>query len=316
MSLGNLVLKYNTGEYMNKVELPKILLEKGFSHEEHIFRYRPDNLLTKKINESTLYQNGFTLDEIENSEIWHSAVGSLNDPFEIYAKANPYEFEQMNEEERFKLWYRAVATKLSPGFLSQSKEAQLKLYKQTQLRFEENIRAFSASDNSFEEIITEIREEVAIASFTSCCNSRLMWGYYCNGLSGLCLIYNKKKLLKNKIELHEIKYIDVAYNFNVYDFAFSYRKPRDIRELSQVLKTKHKEWQHESEFRSIVMLGADEYGRGKILPLNECCIEGVIMGKKSNEVTKIKVRELAKKNKFRVFIADVNYSRFEVEIYQ
>ncbi|MBU9858486.1 hypothetical protein, partial [Rahnella aceris] len=161
---------------MNKVELPKILLEKGFSHEEHIFRYRPDNLLTKKINESTLYQNGFTLDEIENSEIWHSAVGSLNDPFEIYAKANPYEFEQMNEEERFKLWYRAVATKLSPGFLSQSKEAQLKLYKQTQLRFEENIRAFSASDNSFEEIITEIREEVAIASFTSCCNSRLMWG--------------------------------------------------------------------------------------------------------------------------------------------
>lgn len=294
-------------------EIPSILAKGGFTLDKHAFRYRADN---------DVYPNGRSgspvnrcLDEIKARSIWHSTIGALNDPFEIFAQKNLDEFKSMPMHKKMKLFVLYAKQQKIQGVLAASPDVLQTLY----YKNEEGIKNAVAEvyrGNSFEKYIAEIRNMFAISCFTSVCDSRLMWGYYCNGLSGVCLIYNKDRLLKNKIELQEVSYINGPYKVNLLDFVFNYEDEERTEILTRMVKTKHIDWAHECEYRSVTELDSDESGVGRLITLDENCIDGIIIGKKVRAEVKEQLRILARRNRIKVYMADVDYQNFRVNIYQ
>lgn len=300
------------GDYMNnKGTFPAALKRAGFSIDTHAFRYRPDSWK----DEGGVIRN-FSLEEIECSTIWHAAIGSLNDPFEVYAHSNKRELLEMNEEELFRLWSKAFAKYQIPH--ENWRVASEQILRQ---RYNDNMfvaKAFMHSMNKqydfFGDFVTELREKISIASFSDICNSRLMWGYYCNGQNGFCLIYNKERLLKSRIELNGVTYSERSPVVNVFDFSFNYRTPRDNEILTGIPKFKHSDWEHESELRSLYVLQGEQIGKGTTINLEENCIDGVIIGERVSAKTRKKLIELSKKHGFSIFTASADLENFSIHV--
>lgn len=296
-----------------KIRLPDALINAGVSLERNIFRYRSDRDFIIKDNGRAVSKN-LIVDEIENHSLWHSAVGALNDPFEIYARRNFNEFNEMSQGQKMSLWAR-VATRLGqPALMALSNEYLYKAYKFDEERLRKTVDDVYKDDTSFDEFIDEIRETLGIACFTSICDSRLMWGYYCNGLSGVCLIYNKERLDEQGIELNQVKYLDGPFEINILDFVYHYQDARRAKTLSQIVKTKHSEWEHEVESRSVVELRENEIGRGRLMQMQSSSLDGIIIGRNVRGEIKDKIMHLSEEQGFKIFSADVDYQLFGVKI--
>ncbi|HDT5244565.1 TPA: DUF2971 domain-containing protein [Klebsiella aerogenes] len=295
----------------HKSKLPDVLRRAGFSIDTHAFRYRLDS----EKNEGGVIRN-YSLEEVEYSKIWHAAIGTLNDPFEVYAHSNKRELLEMSEEELFRLWSRAFARHQIP-------HETWRVASEQTLRehYDDNIflaKAFMHSMNKqydfFGDFVNELREKMSIASFTDVCDSRLMWGYYCHGQNGFCLIYNKERLLKSRIELNGVRYSEKSPVVNVFDFSFNYRTPRDNEILTGIPKFKHSDWGHESELRSLYVLQGEQIGKGITINLAENCIDGVILGERVTTKTRQKLIELSKKHRFKVFKASADLENFSINV--
>lgn len=290
----------------HEIRFPEALLRKGFSSDTHAFRYRSDSEKSRK----------YSLEEISGSTIWHSAISALNDPFEVYARCNERELFEMSDEELFILWVRGLSKCQLPykQNIPLSMAYLKKCYEKNKPEVIRCMFSLKSQDENFSNFINEIREFSAVASFTKVCDSRLMWGYYCNGLQGICIIYNKSKLSNSRIKLHEINYLSEIFKINIWDFKFNYRLPKYDEILERIPKCKHKEWIHEKEFRSILSLDGDEVGKGRQFKLNVNCIDGIIIGNRVCYDTKETIIKLSEKNEFKIFSAGANLNGFCIEI--
>lgn len=295
------------------VVLPQKLSDSGFSLDTHIFRYRSDKDITKDIDGVETAVSSI-VEEIESASIWHSAIGALNDPFEVYAKINEREFEQMTEGQKIKIWAKLWVKSGNGWILTVSPDEILKLYKNDESRLNEVFTDAVRNNKVFHGLVDDIRESVAVACFTSVCDSRLMWGYYCNGFHGVCLIYNTQKLIDNKIELSEVGYYDGAFEVDIFDVLYSSNEKEQFQKFSQIMKAKHTEWAHEVETRSIIDLHEENKGKGQLEKLSERCIEGVIIGRNVRAGVREKIMEFGKELGLKIFTADVDYQIFGVKI--
>ncbi|MCW6019668.1 DUF2971 domain-containing protein [Enterobacter hormaechei] len=297
----------------NEIILPDSLVDNGFSLESHVFRYRSDRDFYVEENGQSICKN-LIVEEMSKFRLWHSAVGALNDPFEIYARRNLQEFQQMSEKQKLNLWVK-VGTRLGyHALMALSTKEILKGYEIDKERLEKTVYEATRDDSSFDSFITEIRETLGIACFTSICDSRLMWGYYCNGLAGVCLIYNRRLLASQRVELNLVKYIDGPFELNILDFIYNYKDDVRAKTLSQIVKTKHLEWDHEVESRSVVELRGDEIGLGRLIEMKCSCVEGVIIGSKVRAEVRKEIEWLGDTLGFKVFQASVDYQLFGVKI--
>ncbi|MEL5229712.1 DUF2971 domain-containing protein [Serratia ureilytica] len=300
------------GGYMNhKNRLPDALRRAGFSIDTHAFRYRPDS----RKDEGGVIRN-YSLEEIECQTIWHAAIGTLNDPFEVYAHSNKRELLEMSEDELFRLWSRAFAKHQIPhdNWRMASEQTLRQRYDANVFLAKAFMHSMSKQHDFFGDFVTELRESISIASFTEVCNSRLMWGYYCHGQGGFCLIYNKERLLKSRIELQKVNYSQKSPVVNVFDFTFNYRTARDNEILTGIPKFKHSDWEHESELRSLCVLRGEQIGKGTTIHLRENCIDGVIIGERVSIQTRLKLKELSKKYRFKIFSASVDLENFGINV--
>lgn len=304
-------LEYLGGTMNDERKIPEALRRAGFSNDTHAFRYRPDSW---KDELGTL--RNFSLEEVEYSTIWHAAIGTLNDPFEVYAQSNKRELMEMNEEESFRLWVKAFAKHQVPheNWRIASEQNLRERYDANKFLAKAFMHSMCKQYDFFGDFVTELREKISIASFTDICDSRLMWGYYCNGQSGFCLIYNKDRLLNSRIELQRVGYCEKSPVVNVFDFAFGYRTQRDNEVLTGIPKFKHSDWEHESEWRSMYILQGKEVGKGLSISLTESCIDGVIVGERVSAQTKAKLIELSKKHNFKIFRASVDLENFRINV--
>lgn len=295
----------------HKDKFPDALKRAGFSIDTHAFRYRPDSW--KK--EGGLIRH-FSLEEVECSTIWHAAIGSLNDPFEVYAHSNKRELLEMNEEELFRLWCKAFAKHQIPHehWRVTSEQALRERYNDNIFLAKAFMHKMNKQYDFFGDFVTELREKISIASFTDICDSRLMWGYYCNGQDGFCLIYNKERLLRSRIELNGVTYSEKSPVVNVFDFSFNYRTPRDNEILTGIPKFKHSDWVHESELRSLYVLQGKQIGKGIAINLGENCIDGVILGERVTTETRQKLIELSNKHRFKIFKASADLESFSINV--
>lgn len=300
--------------FEQEIVIPEALQQKSFSLEEHLFRFRPDRDFLANVDGKDELINP-CIEEIKSRTIWHSAIGALNDPFEIYAQKNPNEYKEMTLEQRQRLWLKfAPARKSTPGLFAYSKQVLDDDFACEESLLEQAIEQ-THQKNTFDDFIAELRQDIAIASFTAVCDSRLMWGYYCNGLSGICIIYNRERLKKNGIDPRAVNYIDGPFKINVLDFVTHYDDDERIEALEKMALSKHIEWKHEHEYRNQIVLPEEFKGCGKNIILMDNCIDGVIIGKRVREEVKTQIRKLCKK-KFKVFMADVDYKLFKVKIFQ
>lgn len=296
-----------------EVVLPQKLSDSGFSLDTHIFRYRRDSDVKKNEGGVAVVVSSI-IDEIDNSSIWHSAVGALNDPFEIYAKVNTHEFNQMTENQRINIWLKLMVKSGHAGIMVRSSVDMLKHYKLDEFRLRKTFLDMNENSKTFQELVSDIRESVGVACFTSVCDSRLMWGYYCNGLSGVCLIYNARKLKENKLDLDEVDYHPGAYEVNIIDFVYNCNEKQQTNTLAKIARTKHSDWSHENESRSIIDLHGGQRDKGRLETLKVRCIEGVIVGRGVRKDVRDKIIILSKKYGFKLFSADVDYQIFGVRI--
>lgn len=291
--------------------IPKILSERGFTSETHAFRYRPD--ATTKTGD---LERNYSIEEISSAVIWHAAIGTLNDPFEAYAKSNRNKLQELSENEWFKLWANCFARHTFPQpYRNTISTNELLKHFNSNILIEKlfMINRFEEYD-FFGDFINDFRNTVAIASFTEKPDNRLMWGYYCQGMKGFCIIYNRERLIKSRIRLDAVEYGEAGIEVNAMDHAYSYRTKRNDEVLIKIPKFKHEEWLHESELRSLCQLEGDDIGLGRALHLESNCVDGVIIGSKATPATRIKLEELSKELKFPLFLAEANLEKFIVEI--
>ncbi|WP_370549243.1 DUF2971 domain-containing protein [Edwardsiella tarda] len=289
------------------VTLPPILKKYGFSLKNHIFRYRPED--SKKNN------TNYTTEEITHNKIWHSSVSLLNDPFELFFKRNTNEMDDISDDDLFFLWLHLL------------KNNQIKIYENSINEIDAKISFYinkekikldisKAINLPVLDLINEIRERVCISCFTKACDSRLMWGYYCHGLAGLCLIYNKEKLKKNGLKLVKVEYSEERPIVNLCQHVVDFNRDKKVEFMERILISKHSEWEHEQEFRSMTFLFNDHADlKGKVELLDENCIDGIIIGNGcSNEMSIKKIKKYSKDNGIKLFKAKANLDDYIIEI--
>ncbi|AYM90034.1 DUF2971 domain-containing protein [Serratia sp. 3ACOL1] len=158
---------------------------------------------------------------------------------------------------------------------------------------------------------TSFRNKVRISCFTRSPFNALMWAYYADSMSGICVEYDEEKICRLSEEdayLFDVVYsekfpvIDTAllavwdsiadYHLDVFESTREYEKHKEmydegydvsiksIKEIYQKsLATKARFWEHEAETR-IVKIVDDNVNddSGFILPLIEDTIKSVILG--------------------------------------
>ncbi|MBO1566705.1 DUF2971 domain-containing protein [Yersinia pseudotuberculosis] len=170
---------------------------------------------------------------------------------------------------------------------------------------------------SYIHIFKEIfRKHAAIACFTTCCDSRLMWGYYCSGLKGFCLIYNTERINRILPQVSKVIYSKERPTLGVMSYFIRKMRGESVFAIESFAKYKHEEWSHENEYRSFLMLDDenDIVSGGVSVQLNESCIDGVIIGEECNEQTKRAIIGYSKDKGIKVFHASADLDIFRVYI--
>lgn len=141
-------------------------------------------------------------------------------------------------------------------------------------------------------IFSFIDEKIGVASLTTSYNNPLMWSHYGDSHKGICIEYDFRDVIKNediKIFLDEIIYAEqrVTIDSNLLDNIDlnnieSNGKLDILRFFIKGLFTKHKIWEYETEWRSIILIDeVNNYSRE--LRLNN--ISAIYLGNKMDKDT-------------------------------
>ncbi len=142
-------------------------------------------------------------------------------------------------------------------------------------------------------IFNFIDERFGVASLTTSYNNPLMWSHYAASHKGICIEYDFKDIIRNKedikIFLDEVIYSDqrVTIDSNLMDKV----DLKDIESKGKIdllklfiggLFNKHKVWEYETEWRSIVIVD-EQKNFNRELRLNN--ISGIYLGNKMDDAT-------------------------------
>lgn len=274
---------------------------------EKLYRYRP-------FNENTLR-------ELVTGELWHSHVRLLNDPFE-----HPFEFDwdEINENKLYEI----------------NKHLRM---------FPDDIVTKHFCDGEQNELVNQVEKWLesqyedlsknARSTFV-CCFSEdgeepLMWSHYADGMKGICVVYDRRKLESHsKIKLKPADYNKEVKKVTFRDFepinfrklpnqySFSKGKIMAFVEAGSQLKSyrfscqKHERWEYEKELRSVLFAenDAENEKSGVVIDVGADAIIGVIIGGKMNSVNREIVETLCAGRNIEVKIAKPNKQDYSVDI--
>ena len=150
-----------------------------------------------------------------------------------------------------------------------------------------------------------------------------MWSQYANGHRGICLIFNRVKLLeiiKGKYEnifSEEIKYRNNLFNiFNFQDIEYEIARNMDAwewvkRHKHEYLFYKVDDYKSEQEYRIAVYSDNDD---DNILIDFEDSLEGVILGVRFPDVYKVNIKNVMEAQNIPVFQIDWFYGKPSLDI--
>lgn len=291
-------------EYEITGEMPQVLKNSDIDYTDNIFRFRYDDYHSNQAL-------GNSLNEVIHSQIWHSTVQKLNDPFEVY-------FVQ-DEDDASSLSRSDLGLILSNTNMFKDKNNHDYIFKSF---FNNDLdEIYGDIDAAIKSTMPSLREKfrkhVAMACFTKNADSRLMWGYYCSGFTGLCLIYNRMKLEEAGIKLQEVIYTNAPPKIKLSEWIIKQKRKQSLDGLLNFAKVKHKDWERELEYRRLVFLdheNVESCNTGMLIELQSKCLDGVIIGSNYNKEAKKLLREYCDRNDIKTFEAHVDLDYYQVSI--
>lgn len=266
------------------------------SSDTHLFRFRGDNINT--------------INELVNNVIWHSKIGGLNDPFDMIFNLDKDALKRLGKDD--------VAEIIKDtAFLRENRFEIEKCFFNNKL---EPIYAYIYKywGHEFaESLLNEFQKNVAAACFTKKYDSRLMWGYYGNGMKGICFAYNKEKLKLSGIEFSDVTYSDEAPKIDIYKHLLEQRRGNNLTIDGGFSLVKHRDWEKEEEVRSLRFIKGDgiyEHLPGFAVPLKGSCIDAVILGERLTGDMRTFIDNFAIKNGIQVFEARADFTNYKIQI--
>lgn len=245
--------------------------------EKLLFKFSPINVNSIKL--------------LINSQIWFSSFDKLNDPFE-----GQFEIESMelpNDEMLFEFYEKGKFNFSFDGIKDRIKDIKI------------NPNYF------YKDIKLELRrthfKRWRIACFSQISDEILMWSHYADEHKGICLIFDKEKLINNEL-------LRMAH-FNVKDFDYdsvSYdkkerlkvkfaKKENYIMHLSNARElsfTKLKCWEYESEYRILLKENPITESNGILGKFNMKALKGIIFGEKTTNEDIITIHSILTKYEY------------------
>ncbi|MGI2023410.1 DUF2971 domain-containing protein [Shewanella glacialipiscicola] len=192
-------------------------------------------------------------------------------------------------------------------------------------------------DKRFGEPLTDNLKKSAITCFSRCNNNFTLWSYYANGMKGICIEYDTKKLLASLtadfkaqwLYAFDVKYLEaitiqtngekiesfgkipVVNLSNLVELDYNIKGP----ELIKIFATKPSVFKSEDEFRLVIRpenSQAEKESMAGLYKYKRDCIKSIIFGEKTPQadVTLTKMilgcnimYKLAKVDKDRFFIS-------------
>ena len=204
---------------------------------------------------------GFTLDALAASHLWCSHFQSFNDIFEFRFD---YDRHPEKTDEMFELWRRdfpqkSISRKMVP------------------------IHGI--------EILKLALDDFGICCFAKDPLNPLMWAYYAESHSGMCLGFEFSDRDQDHLAANSIFDVQYAKTPLVFDLLMLKDRPSIPAKLIPFVTTKHEIWRHEAECRYVGVKKAKQPVAYRKEALKE-----VIFGAKTPIETRAKVKEICESN--------------------
>lgn len=265
------------------------------SSDTHIFRFRADN------------QN--TVNELTNNIIWHSKAEWLNDPFEMFFNFDSSDVSLLSRDD-------VAAIIKKSNYLKENSDFIQRCFLSNNLspiyRFLNDMLGKKTVTN----LVKELQRNIVVACFTKAHDSRLLWGYYGNGMQGVCFAYNKEKLIESGIEFDDIDYVQTAPTIDIYKHILEQIRGVPSTINSRFSLTKHDDWRKEEEVRSLKYVSSEdmsESARGYAVQLNNRCIDAVIIGDRLAGEIRDSIANYARVNGIKMFVAKADLSSYKIQ---
>ncbi|MBY4838539.1 DUF2971 domain-containing protein [Pantoea sp. DY-5] len=266
------------------------------SRDKHLFRFRGDNVNT--------------ISELVNKSIWHSKVDGLNDPLELFFNLDADGLSKLGKDDIARIIKNNAAFRQSPNFFR-------RCFVRNELEPIYNMIREHWNEEFVGEMISEFRQKTAVACFTKTFDSRLMWGYYGNGMKGICFAYNKEKLSNSGLEFTDVKYVDEAPKVNIYKHLAESLSGAKLTIDADFAVCKHKDWEKEEEVRSLKYLKGDDVYKnnpGESILLNENCVDAIIVGERLHGDMRTFLEDYSKRNDIYLLVAKANFNNYKIQI--
>ena len=209
-------------------------------------------------------------DAIVNTTVWAAQAKSFNDPLD---SAMPPELEATEEQIRAK-WTQFIQDQYLPDADPDVQRRKIELF----VRRSQNPDTKEALKKVIVEALTS---QYGLVSLTPCPDDILMWSYYAEKHSGLCLLYDSSPATVRRMPALSypmaVDYLDEVPGLNYYTAT-------DFQFIRALLGSKSSKWSHESEWR---LLFAQHTGR---VQLPEQMLAGIVFGLRTSEAYRLAVR--------------------------
>jgi hypothetical protein len=268
--------------------------------------------------------NKNTMREILNTEIWHSTIEGLNDPFEfpITLDWNHLINGSAKDLQEYAMHFGIIPKQEIGYYLAQGKINDLR-------------KIIINNLDKLKKSLPEYYGSLFVSCFSGNMKSPLMWSHYSDGMKGVCIAYNRAYLEKeshfklcpimyNKVPMAvnflHLKMIPVVDEFPYYDFGTgldSLAKGYLVRLHSyEYLYQKHERWNYEKEFRNIIDPNAIRSNpkKGELIKFSREAISAIIIGSKIKITHKKMIIKYCGANNIQVYVASPKLDDYTVQI--
>jgi hypothetical protein len=221
------------------------------NNDKWLFKYMPFN------------ENALKL--LINGEFWFAGPDYQNDSFECEFNLKYDHLPLFSHEVSFPL-----NSELKENIFNGNKE--------------QNLSDLVAQDEFHSMLKGYLKSAIGICSFTYIMDNILMWSHYADSNSGICLAFNRDKLMDDenfKVDHFDVVKYDIntpEVNFRLDDNGQGILGSNDI-----FFSQKNKVWKYEKEYRAVRLYGPPNAVRKNTVPFAKDILEGIILGEKFNE---------------------------------
>lgn len=212
---------------------------------QYLYRYR------------TVDEQGYNIDALIKNEIWGTSANFFNDPLDTQMIFSPIRVkeeylafcQQVREIES-----RLLSTRKYINGLEISDEDYQLIASRKRIPSDDTIKALI--ENSYSQILVDIKTQSYIACFTENLYSSLMWAHYADSHKGFVVEYKAIDLFPDVLPVRyspeRIDATDLVFYCLAYKLSVEYHIHSELKDMllpTKILTNKTMDWKYEKEWR-------------------------------------------------------------------